>query len=204
MSRILSIATGTAFAVLVTTAYGQDESLSGLKELKIAFDVTTGNSDALVRELDVIDETRQSLMKQGIKPSIVIGFRSGATKLVQTDQSKIKPEDRSNAQAIAAKIRTLHTADGIAGIEQCSIAARLVRHQAGGCRSGHNGGRQWMDFLGSISGQGMHLHLGRLIGRHGARTRQHRAQGGGAWGRTEVGRKARNRNADRDARTRDR
>jgi intracellular sulfur oxidation DsrE/DsrF family protein len=125
MSRILSIATGTAFAVLVTTAYGQDESLSGLKELKIAFDVTTGNSDALVRELDVIDETRQSLMKQGIKPSIVIGFRSGATKLVQTDQSKIKPEDRANAQTIAAKIKTLHTADGIAGIEQCSIAARL-------------------------------------------------------------------------------
>jgi hypothetical protein len=41
---------------LVTTAYGQDESLSGLKELKIAFDVTTGNSDALVRELDVVDE----------------------------------------------------------------------------------------------------------------------------------------------------
>jgi hypothetical protein len=59
MSRILSIATGTAFAVLVTTAYGQDEPLSGLKELKIAFDVTTGNSDALVRELDVVDEGRR-------------------------------------------------------------------------------------------------------------------------------------------------
>ena len=115
-----------AFAVLVTTAYAQDEAaLSGLKELKIAFDVTTGNSEALVRELDVIDETRQSLMKQGIKPSIVIGFRSGATKLVQTDQSKMKPEDRANAQKIVAKIKTLHTAEGIAGMEQCSIAARL-------------------------------------------------------------------------------
>jgi hypothetical protein len=53
------------------------------------------------------------LMKQGIKPSIVIGFRSGATKLVQTDQSKIKPEDRANAQQIAAKIKTLHTTEGI-------------------------------------------------------------------------------------------
>jgi intracellular sulfur oxidation DsrE/DsrF family protein len=126
MSKILSIATGAAFAVLVTTAYAQDKAaLSGLKELKIAFDVTTGNSDALVRELDVIDETRESLMKQGIKPSIVIGFRSGATKLVQTDQSKIKPEDRANADKIAAKIKALHTAEGIAGIEQCSIAARL-------------------------------------------------------------------------------
>jgi hypothetical protein len=34
----------------------QRAALSGLKELKIAFDVTTGNSDALVRELDVVDE----------------------------------------------------------------------------------------------------------------------------------------------------
>jgi len=126
MSKVLSIATGAAFAALAATAYAQDQvALSGLKELKIAFDVTTGNSDALVRELDVIDETRQSLMKQGVKPSIVIGFRSGATKLVQSDLNKIKPEDRANAEKIAAKIKALHGTEGIAGIEQCSIAARL-------------------------------------------------------------------------------
>ena len=44
MSKILAIATGAVFSLLVTTAYAQDQAaLSGLKELKIAFDVTTGN-----------------------------------------------------------------------------------------------------------------------------------------------------------------
>ena len=102
------------------------EALSGLNEVKVAFDMQTGNSAALLKQLEVIEETRESLIKQGVKPSFVITFRGPATKLVQTDPSQIAAEDRANASTIAGKIRALKVADGITGMEQCAVAVRLA------------------------------------------------------------------------------
>ena len=47
-------------------------------------------------------------------------------KLVQTDQSQIKAEDREYAAKIAEKIGALHSADGITSVEQCAVAVRLA------------------------------------------------------------------------------
>src|SRR3954447_7097590 len=102
------------------------DALSGLKEVKVAFDMQTGNSAALLKQLEVIEETRHSLIEQGVKPSFVITFRGPATKLVQTDPSQIAAEDRANASTIAGKIRALKGADGISGMEQCAVAVRLA------------------------------------------------------------------------------
>jgi intracellular sulfur oxidation DsrE/DsrF family protein len=99
-------------------------ALQGLKEVKLAFDVTTDDAKRLMNVLDVIEETRVALAKQGVTPHIVVTFRGPATKLVQTDQTLMKPEDRKQAAAIATKIKALSTASGIDGIEQCSIAVR--------------------------------------------------------------------------------
>ena len=74
--------------------------------------------------LGTIEETRDGLAKQGVTPHIVVTFRGPATKLVQTDQSLMKPEDRAQAAEIAAKIKALSTAKGVDSIEQCSIAVR--------------------------------------------------------------------------------
>jgi len=115
-------------AVMPVCAEGpQDQAaLAGLSEVKIAFDVKNGDPRALLKELDVIDETRQSLIKQGVKPIVVIAFRGPATKLVQTDQSQIKAEDREDALKIVEKIKTLQVADGVAAMEQCAVAVRLA------------------------------------------------------------------------------
>src|SRR3954447_3767582 len=78
-------------------------ALSGLKEVKVAFDLQNGSSSALLKQLEVIEETRDSLIKQGVKPDIVITFRGPATKLVQTDASKIAAEDRENASKIVRR-----------------------------------------------------------------------------------------------------
>jgi intracellular sulfur oxidation DsrE/DsrF family protein len=117
-----------AGAVMPVCAEGpQDQAaLAGLSEVKIAFDVKNGDPRALLKELDVIDETRQSLIKQGVRPIVVIAFRGPATKLVQTDQSQIKVEDREDALKIAEKIKALQVADGVAGMEQCAVAVRLA------------------------------------------------------------------------------
>jgi intracellular sulfur oxidation DsrE/DsrF family protein len=132
--RHLASAAAAAAALMITIAIAtahaetaQDTAaLSGLDEAKVAFDLQNGNSAALLKQLEVIEETRQSLIKQRVRPDIVITFRGPATKLVQTDQSQISTEDRENAAKIAEKINALHAAEGVSSVAQCAIAVRLA------------------------------------------------------------------------------
>ena len=129
MRRTLWLAAALAvLAVMPASAESPNDeaALAGLKEVKVAFDLQNGNPKALLKQLEVIDETRQSLIAQGVKPSFVITFRGPATKLVQTDKDQIKPEDRDAAATIAERVKALLAADGVAGIEQCSVAVRLA------------------------------------------------------------------------------
>jgi intracellular sulfur oxidation DsrE/DsrF family protein len=99
-------------------------ALSGLKEVKVAFDITAGDGKALLGRLNVIDETRQSLIKQGVAPHFILAFRGPATKLVQTDPAKIKPQDRPMAEKIGQKIKQMSESQGVDGFEQCAVAVR--------------------------------------------------------------------------------
>jgi len=100
------------------------DALAGLKDVKVAFDVHEGDGKGLLNRLNTIEETRQSLIKQGVTPHIVIAFRGPATRLVQTDTEKIKPEDRPVAAQIQAKLAEMSRAQGIDSVEQCSLAIR--------------------------------------------------------------------------------
>ena len=115
-----------AFAASVAFAQAIDdrEALSGMKEVKVAFDIHEGSGQPLLNRLNVIDETRQSLIKQGVTPHFILAFRGPATRLVQTDVEKIKPEDRPIALQIAAKLNDMSKAPGIESVEQCSVAIR--------------------------------------------------------------------------------
>jgi intracellular sulfur oxidation DsrE/DsrF family protein len=101
-------------------------ALSGLSEVKAAFDLHNGDGKALLSQLNVIDETRQSLMRQGVTPHFVLAFRGPATKLVQTDASQVKPEDREYLAPIAEKLKAMRAAPGVESLEQCSVAVRLA------------------------------------------------------------------------------
>ena len=105
-------------------------ALAGIKEVKVAFDVTEGDAKGLLNRISVIDETRVSLLRQGVTPNFVIAFRGPATKLVQKDMDKVKPEDREVAAKIAAKIAEMSKAQGVASIEQCSVAIRQQETRA--------------------------------------------------------------------------
>jgi intracellular sulfur oxidation DsrE/DsrF family protein len=99
-------------------------SLAGLKEVKVAFDIKDGDGKLLLNRLDIIDETRQSLIQQGVTPHFILAFRGPATRLVQTDQDKIRPEDRAMTAKIATRIKELSGAPGVDGFEQCAVAVR--------------------------------------------------------------------------------
>lgn len=123
----LAASAAILLSATMSPACAQDQAaLSGLKEVKVAYDVTNGDAKALLTVLEVIDEARQSLIKQGVKPDFVIAFRGPATRLVQTDESKIKPEEREHTAKIAERIKAFEQADGVASIEQCGVAVRLA------------------------------------------------------------------------------
>ena len=127
--RLLQILASIALATVLfcsTAAGAADDhaSLAGLKDVKVAFDLKEGDGKLLLSRLDIIDETRQSLIQQGVAPHFILAFRGPATKLVQTDQEKIKPEDRAMATKIAARIKEMSGAPGVDGFEQCAVAAR--------------------------------------------------------------------------------
>ena len=109
-----------------TGVKGADDqmSLTGLKDVKVAFDIKEGDAKLLLSRLDVIDETRQSLIRQGVTPHFILAFRGPATRLVQTDEEKIKPEDRVMAAKVATRIKEMSGAPGVDGFEQCAVAAR--------------------------------------------------------------------------------
>jgi intracellular sulfur oxidation DsrE/DsrF family protein len=116
---------GFLAAPCVTAQTFDDKAaLAGLTEVKVAFDITTGDGKGLLNRLNVIDETRQSLINQGVKPNFVLAFRGPATKLVQIDIEKVKPEDRPELPKIALKIQEMSAAQGVRSLEQCSVAIR--------------------------------------------------------------------------------
>jgi intracellular sulfur oxidation DsrE/DsrF family protein len=102
------------------------QALAGLSEVKVAFDLTSGDPKQLLTQLTVIDETRQSVMSQGVRPNFILAFRGPATKLVQTDPSQVKAEDRELVSKIAEKVRQLRGASGVTSMEQCGVAVRLA------------------------------------------------------------------------------
>ena len=126
LTRLLATLALGAFVTCSTAVQAFDDSASlvGIKEGKIAFDIKEGNGKLLLAQLNIIEETRQLLIQQGVKPHIIMTFRGPASKLVQTDQEKIKPEDRKMAVKIAARIKEMSKAPGIEGFEQCALATR--------------------------------------------------------------------------------
>ncbi len=113
---------------LASVAYAQSsppsnkEALQGLQEMKIAFDITTGNPKSLLGRLTVIDLTRKQLLADGVEPHFVIAMRGDASYFAQSDLSKLKPEDREMGEKIAAKLKELRGAKGIDNLVQCAVS----------------------------------------------------------------------------------
>src|SRR5207244_9435551 len=118
----LAAATVSAGTSAFAANYDDHDALQGAKEVRVAFDITAGDAKALLGRLNIIDETRQSLIQQGVTPHFVLSFRGPATKLVQSDISKIKPEEREKAIKIAAKLNEMREAKGLQKMDEWTMA----------------------------------------------------------------------------------
>jgi intracellular sulfur oxidation DsrE/DsrF family protein len=137
VTAVSTLAFGTALCAVALPAAGQASApdnkaaLAGVKEMKIAFDITDANPEALLLKLAVIDLTRKQLIAEGVTPRIVLAFRGDASYFTQTDLEKIKPADREGAMKVAAKIREMRSTNGYESMEQCSVPlpARKIRNE---------------------------------------------------------------------------
>jgi intracellular sulfur oxidation DsrE/DsrF family protein len=124
LALLLGAAVVFAAPVMGAPAYAADDSVAGMKDAKVAFDITAGEPGRMLNILNTIDETREGFQKQGITPHFVLAFRGPASLLTQSDLSRLKPEDRDTAAKVAAKLKQLRATPGIEGLAQCSIAMR--------------------------------------------------------------------------------
>ena len=58
------------------------DALSGLKSAKVIFDVRVPDQEKLIFNLNLINETYEGMMFQGVKPEMVISFRGPGVKLL--------------------------------------------------------------------------------------------------------------------------
>jgi intracellular sulfur oxidation DsrE/DsrF family protein len=130
MTRSHAVVLLLSAAALSARAADDQAALQGIKDGKIVYDITEGDGKLLLERIDTVDETRQALIKQGVTPHFVLSFRGGATRLVQTDMEKVKPEDRPYATKIQAALAQLSKAPGMDAIEQCAVAIRHVGTKA--------------------------------------------------------------------------
>jgi intracellular sulfur oxidation DsrE/DsrF family protein len=123
--KTILLSTFTALTLAGCAAMAPESST---KEMKIAFDVTNGNPQAVILQLTTIDLTRKQLIEQGITPRIVVAFRGDASFYTQSKLAMVKESDRADALTIKAKLRDLRKASGVEGLEQCNVplAARKL------------------------------------------------------------------------------
>lgn len=102
------------------------EALSGLHEVKVIFDITTGDSKKLLSRLGLIEETRDGMLKQGVTPHFVLAFRGPASLFIQKDQSRVKLEDVELMEKIQQKLKEM-SKDKSFSLAQCAVANRYLK-----------------------------------------------------------------------------
>ena len=120
MTRTLvAAATACILSACATTA---GPGAANPSEMKMAFDITEGNPQALLARLEVIDLTRRQIIERGGTPRMVLAFRGGASQYTQTNLAMVKEADRAEALKVAQKLRELQKAQGIERLEQCNVS----------------------------------------------------------------------------------
>lgn len=100
-------------------------SLEGVKGTKAIFDINFTEPEKFVLYLSVIEETHNSLRKQGYKPDFIIAFRGGSVRLITKETWSFSEEDQLRLHKGADILKQL-SGQGVR-LEACSIATKLFK-----------------------------------------------------------------------------
>ncbi len=125
---IVGIALGCAHISYAADAPRPDDSfaLKGVEVGKVAFDITPGDAKKLALFLKVIAQTHADLLRQNVKPDMVLVFHGAAVQLITSEYpADLALDDEDARKEIASILADLHH-KGVR-IEACSIATELFK-----------------------------------------------------------------------------
>ncbi|MBF0160391.1 MAG: DsrE family protein [Magnetococcales bacterium] len=102
------------------------DALSGVTEGKVVFDIGMANPQTLPLYLKVISQTHADLVRQNVKPKIVLAFHGGAVKLVSSNRESFPLEQHLSLEEISTLIADLQKKAGVR-MEVCGLATSLFK-----------------------------------------------------------------------------
>ena len=123
-----SVLIGVALLLSFPTAYAgendRNSAIAGMTTAKAYYDVNVDTPAKLVKRLMLINTTHEQLVKAGVKPDFIVGFRGKASYFVtKGDDDYILEEDQADKLKVREWIERLKGL-GIV-LEQCLVAAEL-------------------------------------------------------------------------------
>ncbi len=105
--------------------YNDTNALEGLTSAKTLFDINLKDAKSLELYLGVIKKTHEDIIRQGLKPEIVIAFRGATVRLINTETWSFSEEDQQSLARSTILLKELRDL----GIRQeaCSIATNLYK-----------------------------------------------------------------------------
>lgn len=100
-------------------------ALEGVKVGRIFWDITIADPVVLVGRLKVIAETYRDMVRQGVKPEMILAFRGGSVRLLNADVAKLSKELQAGAIEVQQHLDRMMELPGVR-IESCYIAMRRV------------------------------------------------------------------------------
>ncbi|MBI3523894.1 MAG: hypothetical protein HY066_05095 [Betaproteobacteria bacterium] len=125
-ASVFLLLSGASWCVSAESPPADGAALKGLADVKVIYDVTTGDAKKLLSRLGLVEETRESIIKQGGKPHFILSIRGPASLLVQKDESRIKLEDLEVAAKIKEKIKAM-SKEPEYQLNQCAVANRYLK-----------------------------------------------------------------------------
>ena len=96
------------------------DSLQGVKVGKVVFDINTSDLEMLVMYLGVIKQTHEDMVRQNVKPDMILTFRGMAVTFISKDRERFKEEQFGHLDGVAENIADL-LKKGVK-MESCAIA----------------------------------------------------------------------------------
>lgn len=100
-------------------------ALDGVAEGKVVWDINAESPVKLSRQLQVIEQTYDDLLRQGVKPLMIFTFRGPSTTFITNDNSKFTGEALDAVQQLQSSLRDLADKDGVT-LEVCAIASNRM------------------------------------------------------------------------------
>jgi intracellular sulfur oxidation DsrE/DsrF family protein len=150
--KIIALVCLSVFAVQAgasaQTKPDDTRALSGVSTGKAVWDISMVNPETLAINLAVVRETYDDLVRQNVKPDIVLAIHGVPVRYVRKDVSDLPFEAMLHIEKINQILDDLKGLPGVR-IEVCSVANRLMGVDNTAIRDGfHVVGNTWVSLIG--------------------------------------------------------